>query len=75
MWIKISSKSKKRIVKLMNPQAGIFDIDFPRKLTIRRLMHRKQFEKLRSATTIAKTIDGHLVCLANLKREGFDWCG
>jgi hypothetical protein len=71
----ISSKSKQRVVQLMNPGPQYERRAAPARLTVRALMHQKRFLALREKFAFAIIEGEHLVCLANLTRLGFDYFG
>ena len=75
--IRISSKSKQTITRLLVPPTAQTSIDdaAPRGLTIQKLIHHKRFARHRERATVAVTSTGHLLCISNLINLGFDVCG
>ena len=77
MWKRITSKSRLGIRRLLVPPTSrtLKDIHAPRGLTVRRLVHHAKYHKLREEYTVAESVDGHLLCISNLVKLGFDWVG
>ena len=78
---RITSKSKRRVFELLQPGPGYKQpgppyqrVPAPRNLTVRRLQ-TKRYKKRVSRFSFAVIDGGHLVCLANLTKLGFDLIG
>lgn len=78
--MKISAKSKIKIRRLFTPPTDktqknlmLAGRGIP---SIRQFLHTKRFRRLhRVGYTMLETVDGHLLSIANLRRDGFDHCG
>lgn len=74
---KLSSKSKIKIRRVFTPPTSKtgWDHSLTKTLTLRQLIHHKANRVILEKSSFAVTVDGNLVCLANIKRVGFDLCG
>lgn len=72
-----SSKSTRTVLQLLTPPTASTRLDerAPRHLTIRQLFHYKRYARLRSTATVIRVEGGHLLCVANLTRFGYDFYG
>lgn len=72
-----SSKSKRRIVRLLSPPTSKTGLDEPAPagLTVRALIHHQRFRSLRNRILMARTDDDHLLCIHNLVKLGYDYYG
>ena len=72
---KITAKSKKSVVELLNPGPNYERVRAPRHLTIRRLLGYQRYQTLLSRYAFAVIEGNRLVCLSNLQKLGFDYVG
>ena len=75
--IKISAKSKLRVIRLMVPptdKSGV-DLAAPSHLTIRRFTQHARFASLRRKITVIRVDGDHLLSVSHLVTLGFDFAG
>lgn len=71
--MKISSRSKQRVARLMKPPVCTTgrDTPAPRGLTVRALVYHKKHQRLRREYTIIQLHNGQLVSVQSLIKYGF----
>jgi len=74
---KISSKSKRRVIRLLTPPTARTGLDrvAPFWLTVNKLMNTKRGRKLKGQFSMIQIEGDNLICIANLEKLGFDFIG